>query len=122
MKILAILVTSFCLTALGVFVFAQGSPENLDDFVMEDPSQPSPDEIQGGAQQLPPTVPTATTSENALLEGFFEDINYSPEDKRDPFLPFLSLNKIKRYEKFKVYNYLLFSLQLFVFTRWGWSL
>lgn len=69
--------------------------EPIDDFVIEDPSIPSPEEIMDSgngdvANQAPLGHPNA-----AILEGFFEDINYSPTDKRDPFLPYLTMTKIK---------------------------
>ena len=47
---------------------------------------PVPTEIPLEAQL--PTQPAVMT--DPLLEGFFEDVQYNPTDKRDPFLPYLT--------------------------------
>jgi type IV pilus assembly protein PilP len=39
------------------------------------------------AVAVPPQPPEMT---DPLLEGFFEDIQYNPTDRRDPFLPYMS--------------------------------
>lgn len=67
---------------------AQTSPEVIDDIVLEDPSAPAPGEIisQPNAE---------VAAEMNILDGFFEDVSYSPQDKRDPFYPFMTLNKVK---------------------------
>lgn len=35
-------------------------------------------------------TPPSGISTDPLLEGFFEDISYSPSDRRDPFLPYIN--------------------------------
>ncbi len=68
----------------------QSAPNVLpqDDFQapvdqMNQPQQPPQTE-----QPQQPEVVQAPT--DPLLEGFFEDINYNPTDRRDPFLPYIN--------------------------------
>lgn len=81
------------------------SQAQQDDFAI--PAE-APDQISDPVSQQPaidtllqdPTVsqsPAFTVPQgfDPALEGFFEDLNYTPQDKRDPFLPFLVLQKIK---------------------------
>lgn len=53
---------------------------------MIDPSTGTPVPEEEAAQAAMPAPP----QEDPMFEGFFEDIGYSPVDKRDPFLPYLS--------------------------------
>lgn len=70
-----------------------------DDFMVPD-SESQEDALKvdstgvedGGAPSVVPVVPEGV---DPALEGFYEDIQYSWEDKRDPFFPFLMLQKIK---------------------------
>lgn len=45
----------------------------------------------GATQTVAPDAPNLPPEmSDPLLEGFFEDIGYSPTDRRDPFLPYLN--------------------------------
>ncbi len=62
--------------------------------ILADPNQPAPtgQEVMPDVVGVPSTVPSGV---DPALEGFIEDNNYAPQDKRDPFFPFLMLQKIK---------------------------
>jgi type IV pilus assembly protein PilP len=49
-----------------------------------EPPPQIPEGVEATAHPKPPEMT------DPLLEGFFEDIEYNPTDKRDPFLPYLS--------------------------------
>lgn len=72
-----------------------------DDFAVPTESEPIMDPNSQAAPAIEgvPTISDVQTSVPAgydpALEGFLEENNYTPQDKRDPFFPFLMLQKIK---------------------------
>lgn len=69
------------------------SPADMMDIPAGLEELAEPPVVPGGAVttstgQSTPQLPPEMT--DPLLEGFFEDVGYSPADKRDPFLPYLT--------------------------------
>lgn len=92
-KLLVVMLTVLC----GLQGFSQQEDFTVpteEGEALVDPNQevPAVQEVLPDVVTVPPTVPSGV---DPALEGFVEDNNYAPQDKRDPFFPFLMLQKIK---------------------------
>lgn len=93
-----ILLLTFCILISAVqaqqddFAVPAEAPEQIPDPGLQQPLIDPLTQDTTVSQAPSFTVPQGF---DPALEGFFEDINYTPQDKRDPFLPFLLLQKIK---------------------------
>lgn len=69
-----------------------------DDFFIQDSSVEQEALPEAGGEGVPHSatiVQEVPQGFDPALEGFFENFEYDPHDQRDPFLPFLVLQRIK---------------------------
>jgi type IV pilus assembly protein PilP len=59
------------------------------------PGSPATAPADATATAAAPVAPMNPMMTDPLLEGFFEDLQYNPADKRDPFLPYFAIQKQK---------------------------
>ncbi len=75
------------LLAVGLKSLGQNPQEPIAPSSLED-MQEIPDQTVAPTNALAPSLSPQMT--DPFLEDFFEDIGYTPTDRRDPFLPYLS--------------------------------
>lgn len=74
---------------------SQIAPQESDDFSVPPENETAADAVSKGPSENSSDSQVQAKMGDPLLEGFFEDLQYDPADKRDPFLPYFATAKTR---------------------------